>query len=474
MATRTAEARESRADRATGAHQPRADRSMGVHSPRADAAMPALRLVQPPRAARVLARALMALLVALPIALAFVPWRQSVPGTGRVVAYAPLDRQFNVEAPIYGRVMEWLVAEGSRVKKGQVIARIADNDPEYLDALQSQRTSSEQKLATAASEAKIYGEVTERFREVQSMAVRAARSYIDVAAQKVLAEEQERAAALVARDTDRLQAERLARLLPQGLASRRDCELAEQKYRESAAKFQKAEAALEGARIDKQAKEAYLAEVTAKGQADISKNEGEVQKALGKASEAEKELQDTRVKVRRQQAQEVLAPRDGTILRLLVNQGAEQLKDGDPIAVLVPDAVDLAVELLVDGNDIPLLQGGDAVRLQFEGWPAVQFAGWPSVAVGTFGGRVALVDSTDNGKGKFRILVLPAEGQAWPSGRYLRQGVRAKGWVLLREVRLGYELWRRVNGFPQAVADGEPGVKGGDGEKEKVKAKRPK
>jgi hypothetical protein len=71
------------------------------------------------------------------------------------------------------------------------------------------------------------------------------------------------------------------------------------------------------------------------------------------------------------------------------------------------------------------------------------------VAVGTFGGRVALVDAVDNGKGKFRVLIIPdKKDEPWPNVRYLRQGVRAKGWVLLDQVRLGYELWRQFNGFP--------------------------
>jgi hypothetical protein len=81
----------------------------------------------------------------------------------------------------------------------------------------------------------------------------------------------------------------------------------------------------------------------------------------------------------------------------------------------------------VDGNDAPLISDGRQVRIQFEGWPAVQFPGWPSVAVGTFGGEVALVDSTDvNGDGKFRILVLPDPTEQddprtrWPSQPWLR------------------------------------------------------
>ena len=72
-------------------------------------------------------------------------------------------------------------------------------------------------------------------------------------------------------------------------------------------------------------------------------------------------------------------------------------------------------------------------------------------AAGTFGGEVALIDSADDGSGRFRILVTPDKDEPWPTGMYLRQGVRVNGWVLLDQVKLGYELWRRFNGFPPAV-----------------------
>ncbi|MCA9008078.1 MAG: toxin secretion protein, partial [Planctomycetaceae bacterium] len=100
------------------------------------------------------------------------------------------------------------------------------------------------------------------------------------------------------------------------------------------------------------------------------------------------------------------------------------------------------------------------VRLQFEGWPAVQFSGWPSVAVGTFGGEVVSVDAIDNGLGKFRILIRPdPDDNPWPQDRFLRQGVRANAWVLLNQVPLWYEVWRKLNGFPPAVSVEEPGQK---------------
>lgn len=82
------------------------------------------------------------------------------------------------------------------------------------------------------------------------------------------------------------------------------------------------------------------------------------------------------------------------------------------------------------------------------------------MAVGTFGGEVISVDATDDGAGRFRIVVAAdAADDPWPGTRFLRQGVRAKAWVLLRNVPLWQELWRQLNGFPPVVAKAEPGSK---------------
>ncbi len=475
---------------------PLSDRPSGSFLP---PALPALRLVPPPHAARRVARVMWLLFLIAPVILYFVPWQQSVTGMGRVIAYAPLDRQLVIEAPIYGRVMEWHVQEGSRVKQGDPIARIADNDPNYLLALNNQKAALEQKIAIAQDKARIYTKVVNALREVQVQQIQAGTTGIQVTKNKVLTEEQEVRIYQVDQTTDLAQMERVKKLHPQGLFSTRDLELADQKTQASTLKLRKAEVELASARNEVQIKEAYLAEIKAKSQAEIDKNNAEVRAADGDVAEATKELQDIQVKINRQLTQEVQAPRDGTVLRLLVNQGTEQVKDGDPIAILIPNTDELAVEMWVDGNDQPLIRGkshegesfhvGDPVRLQFEGWPAIQFTGWPSVAVGTFGGRVSLVDSHDDGKGKFRVLITKSPGEEWPELPYLRQGVRAKGWVLLRQVPLGFELWRRLNAFPPTVdtpespklgkgksggKDVDAGSDAASSSKEKVKVKRPK
>ncbi len=42
-------------------------------------------------------------------------------------------------------------------------------------------------------------------------------------------------------------------------------------------------------------------------------------------------------------------------MRILANLGAEVLKEGTPLLEFVPVTDDYAVELLIDGNDVPLI-----------------------------------------------------------------------------------------------------------------------
>jgi multidrug efflux pump subunit AcrA (membrane-fusion protein) len=196
-----------------------------------------------------------------------------------------------------------------------------------------------------------------------------------------------------------------------------------------------------------------LADKGLKSQRDYELASLEYNKFRSEVSTKRKELADIEVKLARQSSQVVRAPRDGVIMRIFFPQGGAFVKDGDKIATLAPDTDNKTVELMIDGNDLPLVHEGHKVRLQFEGWPAIQFSGWPSKAIGTFGGLVTIIDPSDNGKGQFRVLVFPdpEDQHQWPFNFYLRQGVRVKGWILLEEVSLGYELWRKFNGFPPVI-----------------------
>ena len=102
-------------------------------------AFAALHAIQVPRANRVLARVLVALMIVLALALTITPWQQNIPGSGRVVAFSPEERQQNIEAPIDGRIARWYVVEGSDVKKGDPIVDLTDNDPSLIERLTQER-----------------------------------------------------------------------------------------------------------------------------------------------------------------------------------------------------------------------------------------------------------------------------------------------------------------------------------------------
>lgn len=419
--------------------------------------LPATRLVPPPRNARRVARLLLVAFFTVIVSLVFVPWIQNVQGSGRVVAYLPIERQQLVEAPVSGRVVTWWVREGSRVEEGDRLVEIIDNDPELLGRLEAERAAVEAQLAAYVSRAAELELRAASYERVRATAITSAEAKVRVARDKVDAAEQKLQAAEATLQTASLNLTRQLELYDEGLASQREKELAELAVAKARTGRDEAQASLSAARNELTQSQADLEKTRADTAADLESARASFRSAESDAANSRAKLAQIDVKVSRQRAQLVTAPRAGTVLRLVANQGGEQVKQGDPLLVLVPETNQRAVEMWVDGNDAALITPGRHVRLQFEGWPAVQFSGWPSAAVGTFGGRVAFVDAADDGQGDFRIVVLPdEEDEPWPTGRYLRQGVRANGWVLLDQVSLGFELWRQLNGFPPAISPPPP------------------
>lgn len=409
---------------------------------------------------RRLAKALVIALIASIFALLFVPWQQTVTGKGRVVARSPLDRQQAIAAPVSGRIVDWYGhREGSRVKRGERILKITDNDPEYLTRLEASVAQAKLKLTAAKAKVESYDFHVRELKSYRDFTVTAATQILEAAKAKVRAAEQAREIAEASVKTAKINVERKKKLYEQGIDSARTYELADLELRKSETDLEKAMADLAAALNEVSAKAAQRDSYQSEADAKVAKAEAERNEAIGDVAIAEKELLNSETTLARQATQDVVAPCDGTILRLQAAQAGDIVKAGDPLFLVVPDSWDKAVEIWVDGNDATLIEPGRSVRLVFEGFPGIQFMGWPSVAIGTFGGTVDLVDVTDNGNGEFRILVVPDENDEWPDARYLRQGVRANGWVLLNRVTLGFELWRQLNGFPPVVAKEPPSDK---------------
>jgi len=212
-------------------------------------------------------------------------------------------------------------------------------------------------------------------------------------------------------------------------------------------KYQAAKTSSETAKINYQRQE-NLFDKGLSSRRDFEEAKIEYKKLLSAMESVASELADSEIKLSRQENQIIFAPKDGIILKVLSGHDATQVKAGDQIATFAPKLEDPAIELYVSGNDIPLIKENREARIRFEGWPAIQISGWPSLAIGTFRGYVASVDSSISENGKFRVIIKKPENETWPDSRFLRHGARIYGWILLNEVSLGYEIWRQINSFP--------------------------
>lgn len=143
----------------------------------------------------------------------------------------------------------------------------------------------------------------------------------------------------------------------------------------------------------------------------------------------------------------LIAPQSGQIIKAKKSGINEIVKEGEMIVEIVPNKVNYAVELFVEPMDLILINIGQPVRLIFDGFPAIVFSGWPRNSYGTFVGRVVAIESNRNENGKFRILAVPdVNEKPWPLE--LKLGAGVKGFALLKNVQIWYELWRQINGFP--------------------------
>jgi multidrug resistance efflux pump len=350
-----------------------------------------------------------------------VPWQQTVSGSGEVTSFSPDARPQSVESQIAARIRQWNVVEGDAIAAGDTIAVLEDISTAYMDDRFVER------IATArASELRVLQLETERARQSLSQAeqkLRAARAKLDNAVLETA--------------TARERFRRVEALYADGLTSLRSFEsqqLALQKARaDSISAMADQEAArqeVQSARLDVDRKESTL-----------EARRAELDLKLDNAQE-------------RQAASIIRAPIDGVIARVREAGPGQTVKEGDQLALVVPDTDDQAAELFVSSVDAAIVEPGRRVQLQFAGFPALQFAGFPDVSVGIFSGTVRVVDPVDDGSGRYRLLVVPDTSGGrpdWPSQSYLRQGSSVTGWVMLSNVSLGYEIWRRMNGLPPQI-----------------------
>ncbi|MCC9643082.1 HlyD family secretion protein [Rhodopirellula sp. JC740] len=396
------------------------------------------------------------------ISMLFLPWQQTARGVGTVVAIDPQQRPQPVRSPSKG-VVEYVkpgLREGSYVEQNELLLRLSPFAVDGVSQIDTQIIATESKEAAALSALEVAKQAVVLQENAGKSLTESLKQDLEAAKQK-WEQARNEVTSLEAELQDKRNQLRIAEdIADRGLVSKEELFSKRQAVEVQLAKIEKAQNVVHELSASLISKEE---EIESKLQDIAIKNREAEQKVLDsmqKINTIEKEILDLRNKRGELDRLEIRAPRSGRIQEWFGVEGSDTIKEGDQLFVIVPDTDELSVEMSVSGNDMPLIQEGAPVRLQFEGWPAVQFVGWPSVAVGTFGGKVNRVFPTDDGRGNFRVLVTPDNHfdreNGWPDDRYLRQGVRANAWVLLNQVPLGYEIWRQLNGFPPVVSDQEP------------------
>lgn len=430
-----------------------------------------LQAVQSPDSFRKVASVIVILMISGFLTLVLVPWQQSIYGKGEVTVFNPMDRPQSIHALIDGRIQAWHVKEGDRVRKGDLLVQLQDIDPKFLDPRQLQRLKDQRqallsRLAATENRIQAIQQQSQALAQAQGAAIPSAGVRVQQAGNRIQQAEQAVTAARQNLETARLNYDRLIELHRRGLRSTRDRELAEQAVVQAQTQLEQADAALNVALRDQSAAGFERSKVAADTEASLSSAYASLASARESLANTQSDLAKLEVEIaameQRIDQRSIEAPQDGIVVRITNVGPGQTVHPGDVLAMVAPETGDQAVALYVSHNDAPLVSEGRPVRLQFAGWPAIQFVGWPSVAVGTFAGRVAVIDAVnDQNTNRYRILVKPdyeairnGKEQPWPSSQYLRPGTEAAGWVMLDTVPLWFELWRQFNAFPPTVKTG--------------------
>ncbi len=403
----------------------------------------------------------------------FLPWTQNIRSNGTVTTLNPYDRPQDIQTLVGGKIDNWYITQGDIVNVGDTIAILTEAKEDYLDP-EILGNTKEQQLAKLRS-AEAYKEKRKflseqlisigelRDSKLEQLKLKQSQIELKVATAKLDLE-----AANTYLDNATKQLDRMIIMHEKGIKSLTDLETKRLSNRHAQAKLQSVSNKLDALDNDKSNILREIEMANADYNQKYSKIESEMTSAdsyrysmIGESNKLQSKFNQIQ---QRQDAFVITSPINGRITKVLRNGIGEYVKAQESIATIVPTEFRKAVDLYIKPYDMPLIQVGKNVRLQFDGWPAIVFSGWPDNSFGTFGGNVYAIDNDISENGMYRIIVVEDDSEKkWPD--LIRIGSGARGLLLLNDVKLYYELWRNLNGFPPDFY--EPG------KIEKVKNKAP-
>lgn len=390
------------------------------------------------------------------VCIMLLPWSQNIRAKGTITTLRQEQRPQELNTIIPGRVIKWYVNEGNFVKEGDTILQLGEVktdyfDPQLLARTQQQITAKQQSIEGYKNKATTtitQGMALEKGKELklQSLQNKIAQQEL-----KVQTDEADLVAVNNELSVYKRQIDAAKIMFDSGAISLNEFEKRKVSYQNGLAKVNSTNNKLLQDRQElinlRIEQNSVVQDYTDK----MAKAEGDRFSTLSSAASMEAEVSKLQNQYANYDARNKLyyitAPQSGQITKAKKAGIGEMVKEGEMIVEIVPNRIQYAVEMFVEPMDLPLISMGQKVRFIFDGFPVIVFSGWPKSSYGTFGGKVTAVETSVSYNGKFRVLVIedPKDKQ-WPE--QLRMGGGAHGIALLKDVRIYYEIWRNINGFP--------------------------
>jgi multidrug efflux pump subunit AcrA (membrane-fusion protein) len=385
----------------------------------------------------------------------FLPWTQNIQSSGNITTLYQEQKPQQLNTIIPGRIVKWWVKEGDFVKKGATIVQIMDIkddylDPELVSRSREQLDAKEQKIGFYGEKIDATTSQIEAMEATRELKINSIENKLFQLQRKLQADSAALVSASIDLDIAKLQYERANKMYNDGIIALTEMERRtalfnknQALYTEQKQKYENTKQDIIINRIDLNTITQEAADKIYKAKSEIAAARGDVASITADVAKNRNELANYTI---RGSQRWLIAPQSGQIVKAKKAGFNETVKEGEMIVEIVPDNIKFAVELFIPAMDLVLVNKEQQIRLIFDGFPAIVFSGWPQASYGTFAGRVVAVETNRSENGQFRVLVVPDKNETWPNT--LKIGAGAKGFAMLKNVSVWYELWRQINGFP--------------------------
>ena len=389
------------------------------------------------------------------IAILFLPWRQTVEGEGRLIAYDPTERLQAISAPIDGFIDTFYISENEHIQKGMKLFDMIDLDKNYKIRVYKMKEDFEQQHQNTEDELIV-------LKQKKTSLLNQKEIRIELYDKRYIQAEEQLKSLQLKYKAEKKNYEvvlnhfnRIKQLYLQKIESKKNYEKAENRYISAKTQFDKIEIDIEVQKrhllVIQQEKKQFLEEI----ENQIRTLENSMLSVKTRLNILKRDYENHLTKIARYETSSVVSEKDGVVMRILENDKNTYIKKGQPVIHFSPDVTESSLLLKVSDFNMPLIKEGLSVRIRFHGWPVLHIPGWPAIRFGTFGGIIKRVDPVLHEQGAYYAYVVEDPSEPWPSKEELRVGTNATAWVALSSVPIWYELWRLMNAFPSKMVTPE-------------------